>query len=320
MNQLVRRKSHGGESELLEIGVMAMDQAAGPLSMERRSAAIHVMADYLAEAITYLQARAHFVALVGNPQPLERLREIVEVTDTPIPTPAGEESEDSPGTKSRKKMQPWSAYEDTRLLAGIYRYGPFNWAPICKFVGNGRTRAQCAQRWARGLNPRICKDTWGVSEDMRLMQLVQMFGDKAWTKIASLMGNRSDVQCRYHYHQLSRDMSQLMKIAEEPNKLSPFAQQQVQQIKPFFAAKSTPRFSVPVISAPSQGSEKEQHTAISLAEIGQRRASAFLTRSIPVAALAPLPSSERQKELEVSKQSCGMEAHPASIESLLNHY
>jgi len=30
---------------------------------------------------------------------------------------------------------------------------------VASFVGNGRTRAQCAQRWSRGLNPKICKKT-----------------------------------------------------------------------------------------------------------------------------------------------------------------
>lgn len=109
-------------------------------------------------------------------------------------------------------MRTWSSYEDVRLLAGIYRYGIDNWAPISKFVGNGRTRAQCAQRWARGLNPRICKDTWDPSEDMRLMQLVQQYGDKSWTRIAASLGNRSDVQCRYHYHQITKDMGQIVPI------------------------------------------------------------------------------------------------------------
>jgi hypothetical protein len=27
---------------------------------------------------------------------------------------------------------------------------------------------------------------------------------KAWTKVAGEMGNRSDVQCRYHYNQMTR--------------------------------------------------------------------------------------------------------------------
>ena len=105
-------------------------------------------------------------------------------------------------------MQKWSTYEDNRLLAAIYRYGIDNWALISKFVGNGRTRAQCAQRWTRCLNPRICKETWEPREDALLIQLVQNFGDHSWTKVAEYMGNRSDVQCRYRYSQITKESSQ----------------------------------------------------------------------------------------------------------------
>ena len=103
-------------------------------------------------------------------------------------------------------MQKWSVYEDNRLLAAIYRYGIDNWALISKFVGNNRTRAQCAQRWTRCLNPRICKDTWDQREDALLFQLVGRYGDHSWTKVAEMMGNRSDVQCRYRYSQISKDI------------------------------------------------------------------------------------------------------------------
>ena len=34
------------------------------------------------------------------------------------------------------------------------------------------------------------------------MTLVGQFGDKSWTRIASIMKRRSDVQCRYHYQQM----------------------------------------------------------------------------------------------------------------------
>ena len=44
------------------------------------------------------------------------------------------------------------------------------------------------------------------NEDVKLIQLVRQYGDKSWTKISNAMGNRSDVQCRYHYIQLTKDM------------------------------------------------------------------------------------------------------------------
>jgi hypothetical protein len=46
-----------------------------------------------------------------------------------------------------------------------------------------------------------------VSEELYLAQLVHSFGEKSWTQIAAKMGNRSDVQCRYHYKQMQKDRS-----------------------------------------------------------------------------------------------------------------
>lgn len=89
-----------------------------------------------------------------------------------------------------------------RLLAAVARYGIENWKNISDFVGNGRTRSQCSQRWLRCLNPKISKKSWTNDEDKQLKELVDTHGNKSWTKIASIMGNRSDVQCRYHYNHL----------------------------------------------------------------------------------------------------------------------
>jgi hypothetical protein len=141
---------------------------------------------------------------ISNIQPLELITSILQVPDEP-PSLSHREGECHIRTACRRKPRPWSGPEDTRLLAGIYRYGFDNWAGVADFVGNGRVRAQCAQRWMRGLNPRISKDQWSDAEDQQFLALIQVEGTKMWTKIASEMGNRSDVQCRYHFAQLERD-------------------------------------------------------------------------------------------------------------------
>jgi hypothetical protein len=102
-------------------------------------------------------------------------------------------------------MRPWTAYEDQRLLAGIHRFGLEEWEVVSRFVGNGRTKAQCSQRWSRGLDPKICKRTWSRDDDDRLIGLVALYGEKSWTRVASELGNRCDVQCRYRYKQLQKD-------------------------------------------------------------------------------------------------------------------
>ena len=56
-------------------------------------------------------------------------------------------------------------------------------------------------------------------EDAKLIELVEKYGDRSWTKIASEIGNRSDAQCRYHYKQLNKDKEE--DIPKAPNESSP---------------------------------------------------------------------------------------------------
>ncbi|KAH0785598.1 Myb-like DNA-binding domain containing protein [Histomonas meleagridis] len=99
----------------------------------------------------------------------------------------------------RHRSVPWTLDEDELLLAGIYHYGFADWQKVCEFVGNGRSRSQCGQRWLRCLDPSKKKDRWTHEEDLKLFQLVQIHGNHSWSKISKEMGNRTDVQCRYRY-------------------------------------------------------------------------------------------------------------------------
>jgi hypothetical protein len=139
--------------------------------------------------------------IVSDIHPLSMLQAIVTISPDPIPY-----SDDDVGRHGTRRCgRYWSSYEDQRLLAGILRYGMDNWTLIASFVGNGRSRSQCSQRWYRGLNPSVVKGQWSKDEEDRLVQLVTASGDQSWTKIALQLGNRSDVQCRYRYHQLAKE-------------------------------------------------------------------------------------------------------------------
>lgn len=126
---------------------------------------------------------------------LNRVSLLKMIDDTPIP------AKTKPNDFS-KKTRPWSLKEDNRLLGAIMRFGLDNWSKVSKFVGNNRTRGQCSQRWSRGLNPSISRFEWSPQEDSTLLNYVKIHGNKKWSKISSLIGNRSDVQCRYRYKQL----------------------------------------------------------------------------------------------------------------------
>ncbi|OHT04004.1 hypothetical protein TRFO_28606 [Tritrichomonas foetus] len=137
-------------------------------------------------------------------EPLEKIDVVLSVPETPPPINRSEYFSESIHSL-RKKTRPWSSPEDIRLLAGINKFGLDNWISVSKFVGNGRSRAQCAQRWVRGLDPRISKDQWSQEEEEKMLELIKTSSNKGWTTIAAGMGNRSDVQCRYHFLQMQRE-------------------------------------------------------------------------------------------------------------------
>jgi hypothetical protein len=91
-----------------------------------------------------------------------------------------------------------------------------SWPVIASFVGNNRTRSQCAQRWRRSLDPRLSKNEWTANEDVQLIGLVSRFGPEGWNYISRKMGNRSDVQCRYRYIQLTRTAKENEPRQERP--------------------------------------------------------------------------------------------------------
>jgi len=140
--------------------------------------------------------------LLKNHHPREWLEMILSTNDIPIPI----QGNDDPKEKGiRKKTRSWTTYEDQRLVAGIHKYGLENWGKISCFVGSGRTRAQCVQRWKRGLNPNISKDHWTPLEEEKLIVLVKERGLNGWTSISHELGSRTDVQCRYHYIQMKKE-------------------------------------------------------------------------------------------------------------------
>ena len=160
-----------------------------------------VMLEFIDGKISKENAIDFFIDKTGSTKAIDRVAEILSVEDSPLP-PSNEKFIQSYSNAPRKKARSWTEEEDTRLLAAIHKFGLDAWSPVTAFVGSGRTRAQCSQRWFRGLDPRISKVLWTADEEARLIHIVQKYGDHSWTKVANALGNRSDAQCRYHYYQL----------------------------------------------------------------------------------------------------------------------
>jgi hypothetical protein len=188
------------------------------------SEALSVISDrfvaYLKRQCSFCDVASVLMRHVGNTNAIERIQQIVHIGDRPLMCSAMPPPNATSDQQGRKKMRPWNSYEDQRLLAGIYRFGLDSWPIVAEFVGNGRTRAQCSQRWLRGLDPHIAKEQWTIEADERLLSLVALHGNKSWTQISGEMGNRCDVQCRYRYKQLCKSVNfqEMMQKAQERTK------------------------------------------------------------------------------------------------------
>lgn len=163
----------------------------------------HVIDQFIDQKLPYQYALNLFESSIKDTTPVQRVASILSQVDVPFSSDL-RFMEAQKINASSKKMRQWSEIEDQRLLSGIHKYGTDNWAMVASHMGNTRTRAQCQQRWFRGLDPRLSKRSWSKQEEDKLMLLVNEFGQKNWTRVASAMCTRSDAQCRYHYLQLMK--------------------------------------------------------------------------------------------------------------------
>ena len=204
-----------GLEVMIELGLSYAESCVGDIPDDVQKKLKTAFKEYITEKISFQACCMKIVGLIGKDDPVVRLRDILELPEEPLPYHEDADDDDSASGSSRKKTRTWSIAEDQRLLAGVFHYGLENWQAVAQFLGSGRNRAQCSQRWTRGLNPRISKKSWTPEEDKQLESLVRIHGEKSWTKIASIMSNRSDVQCRYHYRQLVAQREQPMTLSRK---------------------------------------------------------------------------------------------------------
>lgn len=158
-----------------------------------------VLYKFIINELSYEEAKDQMLKYESNIEVLNNLMTVFDVPDHPL-----NGKRYSSGSYIEKKMNTWTQAEDQRLLAAIHRYGISDWSKISLFVGRNRNRNQCSQRWLRSLNPLINKTPWSMLEDHQLLDAVEKFGTKCWTKVSSELEGRTDVQCRYRYQILVR--------------------------------------------------------------------------------------------------------------------
>lgn len=176
----------------------------GQIRLHNQIEAFNALMMFYKGKITEEQTNYIVFNCIGSTSVVKKLSVILNTSPEPISFPNLNFKEDKPNEKKNTKSKMWTDYEDQRLLAGINIYGVNKWIKISEFVGNGRTKAQCSQRWARCLDPHLYKGPWTNKEDENLLSLIKLYGNKSWKKVASQMGNRSDAQCRYRFKQLQK--------------------------------------------------------------------------------------------------------------------
>ena len=163
--------------------------------------------DFIRKKISLEEAYEKSCEYAGSSKPIEEL-ELIMKSENEKPIDITDKSisfiqNPTNGQKiSKKKGRSWTKNEDRRLIYGVYKFGIGSWSKIANFVGAGRNRSTCSQRWFRVLSPDIEKGGWTQEEEITLLWLCLIHGTQNWSKISHLLRKRSDVQCRYHYSQM----------------------------------------------------------------------------------------------------------------------
>lgn len=189
-----------GATQVIELGISHAEAMSDFMPTSVKESLAETLRKFIFQQIKFTEACESTQVLIHSIEPVEQIKEVLEVSETPLPA-CPEETHQS-GQPFRRKTRTWTNGEDTRLIAGVLRYGTDNWQLVSRFLGGGRNRAQCSQRWSRCISPKISKKPWSPFEDQKLRDLVSVYGKKCWMNIARMMGNRSDVQVRYRWIQL----------------------------------------------------------------------------------------------------------------------
>jgi hypothetical protein len=95
----------------------------------------------------------------------------------------------------RASKAKWTADEDEILTRAVVLNGEGNWKKIAQSLTD-RSHLQCLHRWQKVLNPALVKGPWKEEEDNKLVELVEKYGPKDWSTIASHIQGRIGKQCR----------------------------------------------------------------------------------------------------------------------------
>ncbi|XP_037535077.1 v-myb avian myeloblastosis viral oncogene homolog-like 2b [Nematolebias whitei] len=93
----------------------------------------------------------------------------------------------------------WTQDEDDKLKVLVQKLGSSDWKQIANFIPN-HTEQQCQHRWYKVLDPALVKGPWTKEEDEKVIELVNLYGNKQWAMVAKHLKGRLGKQCRERWH------------------------------------------------------------------------------------------------------------------------
>lgn len=111
----------------------------------------------------------------------------------------------------------WTKDLDELIREAVARYGDGNWIKVAqKLRIKHVTPEQCQNRWKTVLRDQTVKGPWTDEEDALLVALVDKYGPKKWSTIASFIKGRIGKQCRERWlNHLSPDVTKVPWKEEE---------------------------------------------------------------------------------------------------------
>jgi hypothetical protein len=112
-------------------------------------------------------------------------------------------SMDESSKNQRKMKHPFSHEEDMIIINFVNENGISNFSELNSILPT-RTVRQIRERYRNYLDPKVNLDSFSNEEDLKLKELVLIFGQK-WSMFTSMFNGRTDVHLKNHFKKLTRN-------------------------------------------------------------------------------------------------------------------